>query len=539
MKIGVISESTLMASGFGQQANMLCEDFKFRGHEVWHLGAHAMPRDNKPYKTVFLNYNDIKRLEQYQKELKFDWLIFFSPLPLWSNLTKSKLSLENFLFWFVYEGIQPNKGFIPVLDFIGDNLVHLTDFYNKQWKPLIDEHFVIPHGVDLSVFKKIDVDKKKWSRRLGVYFEDAIILNVDRNAPRKRWDFTFDALSRLKDVTLIAHTEHEPDEKTGKQDLQKLASQYGVLDRVVFTGFKFDKGLSPEELNELYNLADIRISTSGAEGFGLPTIESMAAGTFNVIPDNTTFREVSGGHAFLAECGSHSHCYGLLADVNIEHFVSGIRWAIEHPKERQAMEDLGRQYVKRYERNKVCDSFLELMREPDRQKRIEKFNLYLPRRKDSFEKAMKLGKVINPFVERGADFLNVTDGFDIFAMSLYKPVRGRANEKYKKIIYQSSLPFIKFCGICEFEIHGDCVFAGSLFEQISEEKTRQLLTRMDGVNWIFASFDTNPFSYNPERRLCMSQLRWDNLLKQFGFVRKQAVSLKLAKFSNVGAFCHE
>lgn len=65
-------------------------------------------------------------------------------------------------------------------------------------------------------------------------------------------------------------------------------------------------GFDREKLNKMYNAADVCISTSQGEGWGLTTTEAMAAGTPFIGPANTTFFELLGlneERGYLASCG--------------------------------------------------------------------------------------------------------------------------------------------------------------------------------------------------------------------------------------------
>jgi glycosyltransferase involved in cell wall biosynthesis len=88
-------------------------------------------------------------------------------------------------------------------------------------------------------------------------------------------------------VLVGSHTPHE-------RDLQGLAAELGVTDRVRFPGW-----LSDAELEGLYELADVFVLPSLEEGFGLPILEAMQRGVPVACSNVSSLPEVAGDAAVL------------------------------------------------------------------------------------------------------------------------------------------------------------------------------------------------------------------------------------------------
>ena len=77
-------------------------------------------------------------------------------------------------------------------------------------------------------------------------------------------------------------------------DIYSLASELGIADSLVFTGY-----IEDDELSALYSLADVFCYPSLYEGFGLPVLEAMACGTPVVTSNISSMPEVAGDSALL------------------------------------------------------------------------------------------------------------------------------------------------------------------------------------------------------------------------------------------------
>lgn len=80
------------------------------------------------------------------------------------------------------------------------------------------------------------------------------------------------------------------------QQLTDLISQLGLTDKVRRLGF-----IDLSDLVGVYNLAQVYLQASYAEGFGLPVLEAMACGCPTVVTNATSIPEISGDAAICVD----------------------------------------------------------------------------------------------------------------------------------------------------------------------------------------------------------------------------------------------
>jgi 1,2-diacylglycerol 3-alpha-glucosyltransferase len=133
---------------------------------------------------------------------------------------------------------------------------------------------VIPNGIDTCMFSRSNVSKydlEKFKERFRVN-DKYILLFVGRIEKRKRIDLLLHALKlitkEIGDKVVLLIVGPDQGEKTA---LLKLAKQLGLERNVVFTG-----SLDTKDLLAAYAVADVFISLSAQEAFGLSVIEAMS-----------------------------------------------------------------------------------------------------------------------------------------------------------------------------------------------------------------------------------------------------------------------
>lgn len=152
----------------------------------------------------------------------------------------------------------------------------LSDYSLSQVNTLMKTkaHCVkIPGGVDLNRFHPA-FDRDEVKNRLDLPRQQPVLLTVRRLVPRMGVDVLIEAipalLVQIPELTLVVGSDGPL-----RPTLEKRVDTLGIREHIRFTGF-----ISDEDLPLYYQAADLFVMpTKALEGFGLPTIESMACGT--------------------------------------------------------------------------------------------------------------------------------------------------------------------------------------------------------------------------------------------------------------------
>ena len=146
----------------------------------------------------------------------------------------------------------------------------------------------IPHGIDHNKFRPIEISDPHFTNLcnfrqnlFGVNDPDFVLFFNSRNIRRKNpsnlilaYKLLCDSLPKedAANMCLLLHTDRVDPNGT---DLPAVINAICPNYRVQFTDRKYNE----QELNYLYNIADITCQPSSAEGFGLSVCESLMAGT--------------------------------------------------------------------------------------------------------------------------------------------------------------------------------------------------------------------------------------------------------------------
>lgn len=154
--------------------------------------------------------------------------------------------------------------------------------FNGRW-------YVIPHGVDPTIYKP--TEKKRARKMVGlgsILGPDAFIFgNVNMNQPRKRldlavqsWAHWWHAAGKPDNAYLYLHADKKLDVGW---DIADLARIFNVRGRVVAPAE--DYTYTQETMRYVYNSLDVQFTTTAGEGWGLTTMEGMACGIPQIVPN--------------------------------------------------------------------------------------------------------------------------------------------------------------------------------------------------------------------------------------------------------------
>ncbi len=166
---------------------------------------------------------------------------------------------------------------------------------------------IIPHGIDSSDFYKIYNNRAearqelfgKRAKDFGNLNDLFIVLNANRNQPRKKLDITIEGFSifarnKPKNVRLYMHC----GVRDSSIDIIKQAKRYKVEDRLIFTSLNPGIQKIPRnKLNLIYNACDVGINTGMGEGWGLTNMEHAVTGAVQVVPRHSACEEL------FSDCG--------------------------------------------------------------------------------------------------------------------------------------------------------------------------------------------------------------------------------------------
>jgi GT2 family glycosyltransferase/glycosyltransferase involved in cell wall biosynthesis len=193
--------------------------------------------------------------------------------------------------------------------------------YNRQsLRELGLDAALIPPGIDLENFRSLERPKR-----------DDVLLAIGRSNPLKNLPLTLEAWRQLEPRPELCMFGIEPE----------LGGE---------TGIRYVEAPSDEQVNELMNEATVFVQTSRHEGFCLPLLEAMAAGTPVVSTD---------AHGNRDFCRDGENC--LMVESRPDAVAAALGRLFEDPELRGRLVEAGRRTVAEYAWEKRIDQLEEFI----------------------------------------------------------------------------------------------------------------------------------------------------------------------------------
>ena len=295
-KIIALSDHALSTSGVGTQSRHLFNGLVNKGN--WSIRQFGAALKHNDYRTIVLNEDFIiKPIDGFgNKEMlrvtlateKPDGLFIFTDPRFFYWLFEIEDEIHQvcpIAWWHVWDN-KPypdfNNSFYEATDLINCHSYHT---YSQLVEKFPDKTNFIPHAIPKEIFYRLDNEeiKKRKEEILGKENVDKFVaIWANRNAKRKRpsdvlvsWKKFLDIQeenTQARDSILIMHT--DPNDNEGP-NLNEVIKILNIEKNVVFSPDRIDFA----QMNILYNISDMCLTISFAEGFGLSTLESMQTGT--------------------------------------------------------------------------------------------------------------------------------------------------------------------------------------------------------------------------------------------------------------------
>jgi glycosyltransferase involved in cell wall biosynthesis len=241
-------------------------------------------------------YGNADLIRQLINTEKPDAIVHFTDPRYWTWLYDIEHEIRQnvpLLFYAIWDDLPDplyNRNFYESCDWIGcisrqtyGIIKRLSALDTKStWKTKADWQVdYVPHGINTDIYKPADVSTEFRKQILGDKEYDFVLYWSNRNIRRKQPADVIVAFKKFCDkigkekadkCVLLMHT--QPVDENGT-DLPAVIDAVAPDVNIIFS----DVRRPVEELNLIYNIADVTINIANNEGFGLATAESVMTGT--------------------------------------------------------------------------------------------------------------------------------------------------------------------------------------------------------------------------------------------------------------------
>ena len=304
-----------------------CPDIKlhiFGFQNFYDSNEHKIERNLPPNVEVFDVYaNEDPKNKGFGEKIVVDYIqkvdpdivIIYNDLVVINSLIEQIKTIQHRRFKLIpYIDIvykNEKNALIKNIDKLCDGGIMFTKYWENviKYQGFTKKTYILEHGFNKDNFYPIP--KKLCRKFFNMKESDFVVVNLNRNQPRKRWDICL--MSYIKFVSkhigepirlLIATSMH------GGWDLSDLiVSECRKYDIQIEDLKKHliilqnPQQISDFDINIMYNVGDIGLNTCDGEGFGLCNFEQAGVGVPQIVPNIGGFKDffIKGKNSILID----------------------------------------------------------------------------------------------------------------------------------------------------------------------------------------------------------------------------------------------
>lgn len=229
--------------------------------------------------------------------------------------------------------------------------------------------FYVPHAVETDVYRPADMDsaRQDWKIKPDQFFVAMVANNIGIPS-RKNFEAVMKAWALFIDThpTALLYIHADAEGERGGVNLAEMASYYQIPPgNIRFpTPMKYWRGdFGSERMNALYNAANVVLSPSAGEGFGVVVIEAQSSGCPVIVSDFTAQSELGEvGYKIpidpVDDVRYNANQGSEQASPKVSEIIKGLEWAYEN-RNNVTLRTKARNFARHYDADYVYDRHVE------------------------------------------------------------------------------------------------------------------------------------------------------------------------------------
>tara|TARA_Y100000816_G_C26088532_1_gene574823 strand:- start:472 stop:1662 length:1191 start_codon:yes stop_codon:yes gene_type:complete len=235
-------------------------------------------------------------INDYLFELKPDVVLIYNDMYMIQLYIQKIINIKTFKLICYVDTVYPfqNHPLMKSIDFHADCVIVFTEY----WKTILKQQGmttniqICEHAINNNIYHTLS---KSFARKYFGIERSFIITNLNRNQPRKRLDITVMAYikflkenpSAIDNSALLLFEDND-----GYHNILDIANLECIQQNVKYNEniYFIKRNITDNEMNILYNTADVGINTCDGEGFGLCNFEQAYIGVPQIVPNIGGFK---------------------------------------------------------------------------------------------------------------------------------------------------------------------------------------------------------------------------------------------------------